>query len=580
MENSYSVLMICLFPLLGGMIAFFLGKKNKIVRNDWVDIVMFAEWIMLGCAGYMLANGSVMSMTLNNLFGMGLVLEMNMVRLVLCAVVTIAFSVVSQFMKESMKEEKGSNRFYLLFTSVYSMLLAAVMTPNILNLVLFVTAALLLIYPMIMHRQDRVAVRNAGIYLVFVMISVALFMVGLVMTIGYIGTIRFDIMYMTAMAGGLTTLAVVAGAVLFTVFAVYAGVFPMQFLVTRGASNGLMEGTVILSSVVSKIGVYGMLMMVVTLFNSNRVFGNVLLGFALLTTVWGLTLALSSTDVRKILMGLNVAVNGFNALGVALIPIAKEANVYAARGSVYMLISSALSLAILYMVALELVRKGQTFEIKGLIASGKGKKLLMVACLIACANLLGFPGTMGYLSFSFIFKNIFTTVGWKWFIAMYVILWAFLMTSVSRVFMKFFVSKKEETVLILSTAEEISGANTEDSDDALEKDVEADVEESGIAQVKKDPYVFGEALLIAVGVFLVVIGIAPSYTVGELAKVVDEFFWIANSLESVAYYTKEGLVAFVIAAVLAILIYVNLVHGVLLRAVRNKKNKELKEKME
>ena len=580
MENSYSVLMICLFPLLGGMIAFFLGKKNKIVRNDWVDIVMFAEWIMLGCAGYMLANGSVMSMTLNNLFGMGLVLDLNMVRLVLCSVVTIAFSVVSQFMKESMKEEKGSNRFYLLFTSVYSMLLAAVMTPNILNLVLFVTAALLLIYPMIMHRQDRVAVRNAGIYLVFVMISVALFMVGLVMTIGYIGTIRFDIMYMTAMAGGLTTLAVVAGAVLFTVFAVYAGVFPMQFLVTRGASNGLMEGTVILSSVVSKIGVYGMLMMVVTLFNSNRVFGNVLLGFALLTTVWGLTLALSSTDVRKILMGLNVAVNGFNALGVALIPIAKEANVYAARGSVYMLISSALSLAILYMVALELVRKGQTFEIKGLIASGKGKKLLMVACLIACANLLGFPGTMGYLSFSFIFKNIFTTVGWKWFIAMYVILWAFLMTSVSRVFMKFFVSKKEETVLILSTAEEISGANTEDSDDALEKDVEADVEESGIAQVKKDPYVFGEALLIAVGVFLVVIGIAPSYTVGELAKVVDEFFWIANSLESVAYYTKEGLVAFVIAAVLAILIYVNLVHGVLLRAVRNKKNKELKEKME
>ena len=580
MENSYSVLMICLFPLLGGMIAFFLGKKNKIVRNDWVDIVMFAEWIMLGCAGYMLANGSVMSMTLNNLFGMGLVLEMNMVRLVLCAVVTIAFSVVSQFMKESMKGESGSNRFYLLFTSVYSMLLAAVMTPNILNLVLFVTAALLLIYPMIMHRQDRVAVRNAGIYLVFVMISVALFMVGLVMTIGYIGTIRFDIMYMTAMAGGFTTQAVVAGTVLFMVFAVYAGVFPMQFLVTRGASNGLMEGTVILSSVVSKIGVYGMLMMVVTLFNSNRVFGNVLLGFALLTTVWGLTLALSSTDVRKILMGLNVAVNGFNALGVALIPIAKEANVYAARGSVYMLISSALSLAILYMVALELVRKGQTFEIKGLIASGKGKKLLMVACLIACANLLGFPGTMGYLSFSFIFKNIFTTVGWKWFIAMYVILWAFLMTSVSRVFMKFFVSKKEETVLILSTAEEISGANTEDGDTALGTDVEADAEKSGIAQVKKDPYVFGEALLIAVGVFLVVIGIAPSYTVGELAKVVDEFFWIANSLESVAYYTTEGLVAFVIAAVLAILIYVNLVHGVLLRAVRNKKNKELKEKME
>lgn len=577
MENNYSMLIIWLFPLIGGMIAFYLGKKNKSTRNDWVDIVMFVELIMLGCMGYMIANEwSTMSMTLSNLFGMSLVFEMDIVRLVLCTVVTIIFAVVSQFMKESMKEEKGSNRFYLLYMSVYSMLMAAVMTPNVLNLVLFVTAALLLIYPMIMHRQDRIAVRNAGIYLVFVMATVVLFMMGLVMTLGNIGTVEFDIMYMAAVVNGMTTPAVIAGTLLFLVFAIYTGLFPMQFLVTRGASNGLMEGTVILSSVVSKIGVYGMLMLVITLFNRNTVFGNVLLGFALLTTIWGLLITLSSTDVRRILMGLDVAVNGFNTLGIALIPIVEDADVYTTRGSVYMLISSALSLVILYMVALELVRKGQTFEIKGLIASGKGKKLLMVGCLVACANLLGFPGTMGYLSFSFVFKNIFATLGWKWLIAMYVILWAFFMTSVSRVFMKFFVSKKEETVLILSTAEEISGSADAESDDVSEED--SDGEET--TEVKKDPYFFGETLLVVIGVCLVAIGIAPSYTIGKIADVMDRFFWITNSVESIAYYAVDGLVAFVVAAILAIFFYVNLVHGVLLRAIRNKKNKELKERME
>lgn len=580
MENNYSMLLIWLFPLISGIVAFYLGKKNKTTRNDWVDIVMFVEVIMLVCMGYMIVTGwSPMSMTLSNLFGLGLSFEMNTARLILCAVVTAVFAVVSQFMKESMKDEKGSNRFYLLYMSVYSMLMGAVMTPNVLNLVLLVTVALLLIYPMIMHRQDRVAVHNAGIYLVFVMAAVVIFLVGIVMILGNIGAVEFSIMYMVSVMSGLTTPAVIGVSLLFVVFAIYAGMFPMQFMVTRGASNGLMEGTVILSSVVSKIGIYGMMMMAVTLFHSNTAFGNVLLGFALLTMIWGLAITISSTDVRRILMGLDVAVNGFNALGVAMIPLAGDTGVYAVRGSVYMLIASAISLMVLYMVALELVRKGQTFEIKGLIASGKGRKLLMVGCLIACANLLGFPGTMGYYGFAFIFENIFSALGWKWLIAMYVILWAFFMTAVSRVFMKFFVSKKDETVLILSTAEEISGsADAEEEKSSGENEDPENGEEPVVKP--KEPYFFGEVLLVVAGILMIVVGIVPGYTVDKIAEVVDSFFWTINDLETFSYYAVDGVVAFAVAAVLAVFLYVNLVHGVLLRAIRNKKNKELKEKME
>lgn len=580
MENNYSMLLIWLFPLISGVVAFYLGKKNKTTRNDWVDIVMFVEAIMLVCMGYMIATEwSPMTMTLSNLFGLGLSFEMNTARLILCTVVTVVFAVVSQFMKESMKEEKGSNRFYLLYMSVYSMLMGAVMTPNVLNLVLMATVALLLIYPMIMHRQDRVAVRNAGIYLVLVMASVAIFLVGIVIILGNVGAVEFSVMYMVSVMNGLTTPAVVGVSLLFAVFAIYAGMFPLQFMVTRGASNGLMEGTVILSSVVSKIGVYGMMMIAVTLFRTNIVFGNVLLGFALLTMLWGVLITFSSTDVRRILMGLDVAVNGFNALGVAMISLAGDADVYAVRGSMYMLVSSAISLMVLYMVALELVRKGQTFEIKGLIASGKDKKLLMVGCLIACANLLGFPGTMGYYGFTFIFENIFSTLGWKWLIAMYVVLWAFLMTAVSRVFMKFFVSKKDETVLILSTAEEISGLAAEEEEKSFEENDDMENGEEVVAK-PKDPYFFGEVLLIVVEILMIVVGIVPGYTVDKLAEALDSFFWTINDLETFSYYAVDGFVAFVVAAVLAIFLYVNLVHGVLLRTIRNKKNKELKEKME
>lgn len=574
MENNYSMLLIWLFPLISGVIGFYLGKKNKTTRNDWVDIVMFVEWIMLGCMGYQIAREwSTLEMTISDFFGMGLLFEMNIIRLVLCVVVTTAFTVVSQFMKESMKEEKGSNRFYLLYMSVYSMLMGAVLTPSVFNLVMFVSVALLLLYPMIMHRQDQAAVRNAGIYLAYAIATMVLFMVSLVIVLGHIGAVDFEVMYAAAMINGMTKTGVLGGILLLMVFAIYAGMFPVQFLVTRGASNGLMEGSVILSSVVSKLGVYGIMLIVSTIFSGNTILGDILLGVAVLSTIWGLLVTFSSTDVRRILMGLDLAVNGFNILGIALIPLVGEMSQYATRGSAYMLVSSSLSLTALYMVALELVRKCQTFEIKGLIASGKGKKLLMVGCFMACASLLGLPGTMGYFGFSMMFYNVFHTLGWKWMIGLFAVLWAFFMTAVSRVFMKFFVSKKDETVLILSTAEEISGTA-----DHLEQ--EGAPEEEPKENEVKGPYRFGEVLLILVGAVQVAIGVAPSYTLDKIADYVDDFFYNANVVENVAYYDVAGVVTFVVTAILAILLYVNLVHGILLRAIRNKKNKELKERNE
>lgn len=571
MENNYGMLLIWLFPLVAGVIGFYLGKKNKTTRNDWIDIVMFVEWIMLGVMGYQIAQQwSTLEMTLSSFFGMGLMFEMNIVRLILCVMVTAIVTVVSQFMKESMKEEKGSNRFYLLYMCVYSMLMGAVMTPSVFDLVVFVSMALLLMYPMIMHRQNRVAVRNAGIYLVYAVATMVLFMVGFVIVLGHIGTVDFEVMYAAAVINGLTKTGVLGGVLLIVVFAIYAGTFPVQSLITRGASNGLMEGSVLLSSIVSKLGVYGIILMVSTLFNENKILGHFLLSVAVISTVWGLFYTFLSTDIRKVLMGLDVAVNGFNVLGAALIPLAGEMNQYTTRGSAYMLVSSALSITVLYMVALELVRKCGTFEIKGLIASGKGKKLLMVGCFLACASLLGFPGTMGYIGFSMVYHNVFYAVGWKWLIGLFAVLWAFFMTAVSRVFMKFFVSKKDETVLILSTAEEIHKTTGQE-----------DLEEDAVKERKEqNPYRFGEVLLIIFGVAQVIIGVAPSYILEKVADDTDLFFYNANALETIKYYDVSCLATFVVAAILAVLLYVNLVHGVLLRAIRNKKNKELKERNE
>ncbi len=588
MENNYGMLLIWLFPLVAGVIGFYLGKKNQTNRNDWIDIVFFVEWIMLGCMGYQIVKDwSTLTMSLSNFFGMGLSFEMNVVRLLLAAFVTIVFTVVACFMKVSMREEQGSNRFYLLYMSVYSMLIGAVLTQNVFNLVMFVIAALLLMYPMIMHRQDAVAVKNAGIYLVFVCAGMVLLVVALVILLGHVGAIEFSVMYMAVTVNGLTKTGVFAAVLFVILFAIFAGVFPVQFMMMRGTSYGLMEATVILSSVVSKIGIYGMMMIVCTILEMNTIFAKSLLGVALLGTAWGLVLAFTATDIRKILAGINVATNGFLVVGISMIPLAGTMNRYALHGSFGMMLSSALSMLVLYMVSLELVRRRRTFEIKGLIASGKNKKMLMCACLIACASLLGLPGTFGYIGFSMMFHNVFYDIGWKWLIVTFVLLWAVLMTVVSRVFMKFFVSKKDETVLILSTEEEVRRSEEQAKPLDDEEDEKVDVtiqthEEISLEKPKKaeNKYLYGEGLLLAIGILQIAVGVFPRMIYGKAEPFLDELFVNGNVLEQTVYYDMASLLTFALAAVLAILLYVNLVHGVLLRAIRNRKNKKLKAQQE
>lgn len=560
--NNYGMLLMILLPILGGVIGFYLGKKNQETRNDWFDIIAVVELVLMGYLGYqIMAKGMTIELVLSDLLGLGLSLTLDFVRLLMCVVATIIFGTILQFMKESMKEEQGSNRFYMLFMSIFGCVLGAFMSNNLFNFMMFLVFAAFLAYPLMVHRQDRPAMKNGTIYSAFTVAGIVLMLTGLTIVFAYVGSVSYKGMYNTIMQNGGNTYILVGGIILTLGLAVFAGLFPLQLQVTRGSSYGLIEISAIISTVLTKLGIWGVLVLSADVFMGSGKYGDVLLALSLLTIIWGLLISLSSTDIRRILMGLDVSVNGFAVLSAALMVLCGESNTFAIRSAVYMLIVSSLSVFVLYMVALEQVRKINTYEIKGLIASGKGNKLLMVVCFIACATIAGAPGTIGFLAYSMMYKAIVTIIEWKWLVVLYILVWAFLMTAATRVFMKFFVSKKDETVRVLSEKEK----------------EEEDAQEDGQA---KNPYLFGEILLLVVGILQIVVGVIPGVTVDKVADSINAFFHGPDFIDALDYYTSDALIGLGIAVALAIVLYVNLVHGILLRAIKDKKTKKIQKDME
>lgn len=561
MENNYGMLLVLLFPALGGIIGFYLGKKNKETRNDWIDIVMLVELVMLVYLGYLIiGKGTAVSLVLSDLLGLGLSLTMDAIRLLFCVIAAVVFGIITLFMKESMKKETGSNRFYLFYMCTYSMVLGAFMTNNLFNFFMFITFTMLFAYPLILHKQDKPAMKNSRIYISFTVGGIAVVLTGLTIVFAYLGSVSYTGMYSCIMSNGGSTPVLAGGLLILIGFAVFAGLFPVQFQVTRGCSNSMIEISAVLTSIVSKLGILGIMILAADLFVSSALYGRILLVGGLLTAVWGLLITFTSTDIRKILMGVDVAVNGLNVLSIGLMVLCGASNGYAVRSSIYIMAVSALSLMVLYMVALEQVRKVKTYEIKGLIASGKRNKLLAAVCLLACASLSGVPGTAGFLAHSMLYKTVLTNVGWKWLIVVYIILWAFFMTAVIRIFMKVFVSKKEETIRILSKEEKLQEeTGTEDK------------------SKKRNPYLLGEIMLLLVGLLQVAVGVFPEWTVDKLADSIIGFLNGEKITDAIPYYTSDAIIGFTAALVLCIFLYMNLVHGILLRAIRNKKNKKLQE---
>lgn len=534
-------------------------EKN---RNDWIDIAMFVQFVLLICMGVELAKGWKMEFAADSAMGVGFYLLMDKVRLMMCAVATIVFAVVSQFMKWSLTGMKGTNRFYLCYMGIFGCVIGAIMSVTFLNLLMFLIAAYILLLPMLLQRQEPESIKNSKFYTVFTALAYTLITIGVLIIVAKVGAAGFAFLYYRTSEYMVSSVVRFGGIIAMVGFAIFAGMFPLQFQVTRSTSGSLLEVSVLVSAVLSKNAVLGLFLMARALFASNKTVGEVLLVWSLLTIIWGLILTLTSTDIRKMLSGLNIASNAVIAMASSVALLGGAEASITLRSVIYLTIASVLSLMTLYMVALELVRKKKTYEIKGLIASGKEHKLLMVAAFLACASLAGIPGTMGFLGYGILVKSIYAIVKWKWLIVVCVIQWGFYITAVSRVFMKLFVSKKEETVRVLASQEEL---------DASAKNVEpAD---------PKNVYRFGEVCLLVLGIIQVLVGSLPFLTVSHINAEIDEYFGNLTPLDSMVFYTRESLCMFAIAAVLGLFFYVNLVHGILLRNTKEKKDRKMKKDM-
>ena len=199
---------------------------------------------------------------------------------------------------------------------------------------------------------------------------------------------------------------------------------------------------ILLTGVMSKMGVYGFLRLIVPIFpNQLQQHADVLLGFALLTILWGAFLALRQTDLKKLLAfsSLNhvaYCVLGIGAIGVAVNGPKIDANELARQGVILQMFAHGLSAAgLFYLVGLLEHRVGsRDRDGFGGLCSVTPRFAAVFYILTFCS--LGLPFLAGFAAEFLIFSGSFAVVPKMTVVATLGLLATavFLLTMLQRVF--------------------------------------------------------------------------------------------------------------------------------------------------
>ena len=251
------------------------------------------------------------------------------------------------------------------------------------------------------HNETPQAEKAADTYLAMAMIGGLTMLYGLFLLYHRFGTLTISELQKHAGEGGL----LVPGLCLLVGFGIKAGMFPFHVWLPKAHPVAPAPSSALLSGILTKSGIYGVLLIIVSLLWKDPTFMMLLLILGTVTMVLGAALAVFSVDLKRTLACSSLSQIGFILVGAAVLTLGEDVGL-AGAGLMAHAINHALTKLILFLAAGVLYHQMHTLDLNKLRGAGHGSWPLLVCFLIGGASLAGVPGLGGYISKTLLHEGI------------------------------------------------------------------------------------------------------------------------------------------------------------------------------
>ena len=426
MMSKLLILFIVLAPTLLAPVSFIIGRRNKHHRDNFVAAVTGLELL----AVILLMLGGEATLRLDGVLGMGLTFAADGFRCLMALLAAIGWFEATLMLREYFLHSHRRNRYYVFWLLTLTGTVGVFLSADLFTTFVFFEVMSFASWVMVVHTEKPDALKAAETYLAVAVIGGLATLMGIFMLYKLLGTLDIDSLYDAAAAVENKGYLWAASLLTLVGFAAKAGSFPLHIWLPTAHPAAPAPASAVLSGVIIKTGVFGILVLSTQVFRYNYTWGMMLLVLGVITMLLGAVLAVFSVDLKRTFACSSVSQIGFILTGIAMQCLLGHHNALAVDGTLLHIVNHASVKLILFPAAGVIYCTTHTFDFNKIRGFGKNKPLLMLVMGIPMASLAGVPGLNGYVSKTLLHESIveyihlvpetaalFTAVEWAFLLA-------------------------------------------------------------------------------------------------------------------------------------------------------------------
>ncbi|MDA0348184.1 MAG: monovalent cation/H+ antiporter subunit D family protein [Verrucomicrobia bacterium] len=413
--------LILLFPFLTAIVVALVGIRIKALCWPLVLLSLASSvWASLSTLVRVLESGTIRYKLGGWEPPFGIEFRIDGLNALVAVTVTIVALLAAIYSRDAVLTENKDkvSQYYTLFLLLIAGLLGMVITGDAFNLYVLLEISALTSYALLAMGNIR-ATLAAYKYLIMGTIGASFYLLGvgyLYIKTGSLNMVDINEQLVVNHLEGSSTILV--AFILITVGVwIKMAFFPLHAWLPNAYSFAPTTSSAIMGPLVTKVMIYVMIRMVLTVFGPNYAFevlnwDNVVVWLAVIAILAGSIGALAQKDLRKMLTFLIIAEVGYMVGGVWLVD---ETGMI---GSIFHIISDAFMTLCVFLFAGIIYTKTGRRDINAVDGLFKKMPLTMIGFLVGAFSLIGIPPTAGFFSKWYLIQGGINSGNWEYVVAL------------------------------------------------------------------------------------------------------------------------------------------------------------------
>ena len=297
-------------------------------------------------------------------------------------------------------------RYYFFFLICLSFTLGVFLSADLKTTFLFFELMSLGSYVWVVQEETPEALDAGKTYLTIAVLGGLVTLMGLFLLQHLTGTLVLSELKDACAAVTDRTALWWAALCVFFGFAAKAGLFSVHIWLPKAYPVAPAPASALLSGMLSKAGIFGMLVLTCYLMRGCTAFGDVIFRLGVITMFLGALLAIFSTNLKRTLACSSLSQIGFIMVGVGLQGLSAGENGLAAYGTIQHMVNHSLFKLVLFLCAGVVAMNAHALSLNEVRGFGRKKPLLHFCFLMGMLGIAGIPGFSGYASKSLLHEGL------------------------------------------------------------------------------------------------------------------------------------------------------------------------------